>query len=64
MKQIVSMLLLINTLISCNNTSKNEIDFESKHTEEIKQKIDEYFSALTKIGKFNGVVLVTKTDTI
>ena len=64
MRQIISMLFLLNTLISCNNTSKNKIDFESKHTEEIKQRIDEYFSALTKIGKFNGVVFATKNDTL
>lgn len=64
MKQILLIFLSI-ILISCNNTrSKKNENIESKETQGSKEKIDEYFSALNKVGKFNGVVFASNNDTL
>ncbi|MFD2726185.1 serine hydrolase domain-containing protein [Hyunsoonleella rubra] len=64
MRQILTILLLLILLISCKNEGKKtEVD-SSNQTEKLNKKVDEYFSALNKIGKFNGVVLASKNDTI
>ena len=64
MRQILTILLLPILLISCKNEGKKtEVD-SSNQTEKLNKKVDEYFSALNKIGKFNGVVLASKNDTI
>lgn len=50
--------------MSCKNEGKQtEVD-SSNQTEKLNKKVDEYFSALNKIGKFNGVVFASKNDTI
>ena len=50
--------------MSCKNEGKKiEVD-SSNQTEKLNKKVDEYFSALNKIGKFNGVVFASKNDTI
>ncbi len=62
MKQILSILILSIILISCDKT--NKVKIESTQTEKLKEKIDEYFSALNKIGKFNGTVFASKNNTL
>lgn len=35
---------------------------KSPQTTELREKIDDYFTALNELGKFNGVVLAAKGD--
>ena len=51
-------------LISCNNASKKEENIKSERKNELEDKIDEYFSALNEMKKFNGVVFATQNDTL
>ena len=64
MRQILTILLLLILLISCKNEGKKTEGNSSHQTEILNKKVDEYFSALNKIGKFNGVVFAFKNDTI
>lgn len=64
MKHFLSILLLSILVISCNNEDKKVEETSSHQTQKLNKKIDEYFSALNKIGKFNGVVFASKNDTI
>src|SRR5210317_1320347 len=63
MKQILLILLSI-LLIACNGTSKKKESIDSEGTNELEKKIDEYFSALNEMGKFNGIVFASKNDTL
>lgn len=51
-------------IISCNNENRKAEDNSSHQTEKLNKKVDEYFTALNKIGKFNGVVFASKSDTL
>lgn len=64
MRLILTIFILPILLISCKNEGKKTVDNSSHQTEKLNKKIDEYFSALNKIGKFNGVVFASKNDTI
>ncbi|MFP4846030.1 serine hydrolase domain-containing protein [Winogradskyella sp. PE311] len=64
MRQILTILLLPILLMSCKNEGKKTEVNSSNQTEKLNKKVDEYFSALNKIGKFNGVVFASKNDTI
>ncbi|MFD0964696.1 serine hydrolase domain-containing protein [Pseudofulvibacter geojedonensis] len=64
MRPILTLLLLPILLISCKNQSKKTEDNSLHQTKKLEKKVDEYFSSLNKIRKFNGVVFVSKNDTI
>lgn len=48
-------------LISCKE-NKEKVENPLDSTLELKEKIEGYFSALAKLGKFNGVIYVTDND--
>lgn len=50
--------------MACNSTSKKKESIDSEGTNELEKKIDEYFSALKEMGKFNGIVFASKNDTL
>jgi len=61
MKQAFLIFIIIASLFSCkenNKTTKIDLSTNTKS----KEKIDEYFSALSNIGKFNGVIYVTENN--
>ncbi len=64
MRQILSIFVLTMILISCNNADKKTKENKSHQTEKLNEKVDGYFSALHRIGKFNGVVFASKNDTL
>ncbi|WP_323789769.1 serine hydrolase domain-containing protein [Psychroserpens sp.] len=64
MRQILTILLLSILIISCKNEDEKTEDNSPHQTEKLNKQIDEYFSALNKIGKFNGVVFASKNDTL
>ncbi len=55
---------LLFVLFSCGEEQKAlRVPFSKEHSE-ISQNLDEYFTALTELKKFNGVVLAYKSDTL
>ena len=60
MKQILLILLTL-VFISCKSEKKGEQAILKSKTE-VGEQIDEYFKALKKLGKFNGVVYAVKDD--
>lgn len=64
MKQISLALLLLAfiLLISCQEKNNNSANSNAQPIIELKEQIDEYFSALNEIGKFNGVIYATKNN--
>ncbi len=64
MRQILSIFVLTMILISCNNADKKAKEYAQHQTEKLNEKVDGYFSALHRIGKFNGVVFASKNDTL
>ena len=61
MKKTFLMFIIVASLISCkesNKTNENQL----QPTTNSKEKINEYFSALSNLGKFNGVIYVTENN--
>ena len=53
--------MIVASLLSCKEKNKTA-ETQLKQTTESKEKIDEYFSALSNLGKFNGVIYVTENN--
>ena len=62
MKQISILFLLFIVFISCKDKNIGTVETILQPTTELNKKIDEYFSALSNIGKFNGVIYASKDD--
>ncbi|WGD34618.1 serine hydrolase [Olleya sp. YS] len=62
MKQISLLFLLPILFISCKDKNRQTAETKLQPTTELNKKIDEYFSALSNIGKFNGVIYALKDD--
>lgn len=62
MKHIIGLFLLLIILNSCSEQSK-EVRL-SKELQAVSENLDNYFSALTNLKKFNGVLLAYKNDTL
>jgi len=61
MKQTLLIFIIIASLFSCkenNKTAETDLPMNTK----LKEKIDEYFSALNNIGTFNGVIYVAENN--
>ncbi|HCT29588.1 MAG TPA: hypothetical protein DIW31_02390 [Bacteroidales bacterium] len=57
------VLILSTALFSCNTIGGKLKEPNVHPTPDLKEKIDEYFSALSSIGKFNGVIYVIQKNT-
>ena len=58
MKKIATILIISTLLFSCNQNDNVAGASQLNTSLTLKEKIDEYFSALSNIGKFNGVIFV------
>ena len=54
----VSLFLIFFIIFSCQ-----KVQYSSTQTNSLSQKADEYMTALTDLGQFNGVVLLEKNGT-
>ncbi len=63
MKQFFIFFLSSLLLISCKEKSNKGYKNKPLVKSELEEKIDTYFSALTKLKKFNGVIYALKNDT-
>lgn len=61
MKHTLLIFIIIASLFSCKENNKTVETVLPANTE-FKEKIDEYFSALNNMGKFNGVIYVSKNN--
>ncbi|WP_299885821.1 serine hydrolase [uncultured Lacinutrix sp.] len=61
MKQTLIIFLYAISFFSCKE-EKNKIAEHQLTTENLKENIDDYFSALNTIGKFNGVIYASKNN--
>lgn len=63
MKRIPLLFLLSAIIfISCKDKNRLAAETSLQPTTELNKKIDEYFSALSNIGKFNGIIYASKND--
>lgn len=60
----ILMLVVMVTMVACGeNTEKGEVVL-STQMERVRDSVDTYFTKLTELQKFNGVLLVYKNDTL
>jgi len=62
MKQLLSAFLIIVSVVSCKEKVKSTEQLAVKTNSTSSEKIDQYFTALSNIGKFNGVVYATEKN--
>lgn len=64
MRHFLLILLASVILVSCKSENEKTENTISNQTKKLNKKIDEYFSTLNKLEKFNGVVFASKNDTL
>lgn len=64
MKRFPLLFVMLISLISCKQNSKETTQNKPSSDKNLTKKLDEYFTALSNLEKFNGVIYVTKNNQV